>query len=81
MIFDYFSIYKSIIRNIIIRKHNIIFNSNQIPCIIRLVYSFRLHKLENLDDVQIYNYLYFFKFFFGRRGSLTKYKAFFNLGL
>lgn len=81
MIIDYFSAYKYTVRNVILRKQSNIFNSNQIPCITRVVYSFRLHKLEDLDDVQIYNYLYFFKFFFGKRGSLTKYKSFFNLGL
>lgn len=79
--FDYFSAYKNVIRNVVLRKSNIIVNCNEIPFIIKVIYSFRLYKLEDLNDVQIYNYLYFFKFFFGRKGVLTKYKSFFNLGI
>jgi len=52
-----------------------------IPKLSKIMYSFKLNKLEDLDDVQVYNYLYFFKFFFGRCGVLTKYKSEFKLGL
>lgn len=55
-------------------------NSHQIPAISEIKYIFRLYKIEDLDDVQIYNYLYFVKFFFGKKGTLTKYKSFFSLG-
>lgn len=78
---DYFSTYKYSIRNVIIRKNNLIINSYKVPKISKINYFFRINKLEDLDDVQIYNYLYFFKFFFGRRGTLMKYKSNFHLGL
>lgn len=47
----------------------------------KLSFSFSLSKLEDIDDVQVYNYIYLFKFFFGRRAFLTKLKSFFNLGV
>jgi len=78
---DYNSFYKYTIRNIIIHKYGQFTNSYQIPSINKIIYTFRLYKLEDLDDIQIYNYLYYFKFFFGGQGYLTKYKSFFNLGI
>lgn len=68
-------------RNIIINKYGLFENSYQIPKLIKIIYTFRLYKIEDLDDVQIYNYLYYFKFFFGGIGYLTKYKSYFNLGV
>ncbi len=60
---DYYSIYKNIIRNLIIRKHGLIINSYKIPKISKIIYSFKLHKLEDLDDVQIYIIYIFLNFF------------------
>ena len=78
---DSFSFYRSVTRNILIKKNIDILNCYDITSISKILYSFSLYKIEDLDEVQIYNYIYFFKFFFGRRGFLTKYKSFFNLGL
>lgn len=78
---DYYSFYQNVVRNLIFKKISLVIdNSYKLPTISKVVYCFRLYQLENLDSVQIYNYLYLFKFFFGRRGSLTKYKSFYNLG-
>jgi len=78
---DYKSFCVNTMRDIIINKCGTFENSHQIPKLVQLVYTFRLYKIEDLDDVQIYNYLYYFKFFFGGRGYLTKYKSYFNLGV
>lgn len=51
---DNYSIYKNIIRNLIIRKHGLIINSYKLPKVSKIVYSFKLYKMEDLDDVQIY---------------------------
>lgn len=75
--FDYF--YFQISRNILVNKY-IILSRHKIPQIIRILYFFVLVKIADLDDVQIYNYLYLFKYFFGRIAYLTKIKSFFNLG-
>jgi len=52
----------------------------QIPTILQLSLFFNLIKLEDLDEVQIYNYLYLFKYFFGKRAYLSRVKSFFNVG-
>jgi len=53
---------------------------NLMPTLNKIVLFFSLKDLETLDDVRIYNYFYFFKFFFGLRASFAGYKSFFNLG-
>ena len=39
-----------------------------------------LYKIEDLDSIEIYNYLYLFKQFFGRKAFLSKIKTQFKLG-
>lgn len=78
---DSYGFYKYITRSILLKKTVYPKNSYMIPTIYKVVYSFRLFKIEDLDDVQIYNYLYFFKFFLGTRGFLTRLKSFSNLGV
>jgi hypothetical protein len=55
-------------------------NIYTIPSINKLVFFFSLKKLEDLDSPEIYNYLYLFKYFFGRSAFLTKNKSYFVLG-
>lgn len=77
---EYNFFYKQVIRHILIQKLNICININNVPCINKMMFFFILSKIEDLDDVQIYNYLYLFKYFFGKSAFLTKIKSFFNLG-
>lgn len=65
--FDYYSLYKNITRNLILRKNGLIINSYKIPNISKISYSFRLYKLEDLDDVQIYIIYIFLNFFLVER--------------
>jgi len=80
MIKDPYFFYKYSLRYILLNKFNYLLNTYEFPNINKLVYSFSLSRIDDLDDVQIYNYLYLFKYFFGRRAFLTKQKSFFNIG-
>lgn len=80
MVLDHKGFYLYTSRTLVIHKIGMLTNLYNIPNICKLIYSFRMLKLEDLDDVQIYNYLYFFKFFFGRRGYLSEQKSFFSIG-
>lgn len=51
-----------------------------LPHIIDLVLLFSLRDLETLDDVRLYNYFFFFKFFLGVRPIFSGYKSKFHLG-
>jgi hypothetical protein len=73
--------YKYSIRNVLINKLNVLINTYDIPKIQKLTIFFFLKKIEDFNDVQIYNYFYLFKFFFGCNAFISKYKTFFALGL
>lgn len=78
---DYNFFYKYSVRSIVIVKYIKIYNSFQVPFIFKLVYFFIISRIEDLDDVQIYNYSFLLKYFFGRNAFLTRIKSFFRLGI
>lgn len=78
--FDYFFFTKYILRTILFNKIHTITNTYTIPFINKLKIFFSLSNIVDVDDVQIYNYLYLFKYFLGRRAFLTKRTSIFNLG-
>lgn len=78
---DYKFYYLYSIRTIMINKYFKINNVLSIPKITKLLFFFQLSKIEDLDDAQLYNYVYLFKYFFGRRAFFTKIKSFFNVGM
>lgn len=80
LLIDYNSFYSYTIRQILVHKLVLFKNRYDIPKINKLLYFFNLTKIEDLDDVQIYNYLYLFRYFFGKRAYLTRVKSFFNVG-
>lgn len=77
---DFFHFYKYSIRTLLIHKLSFIKNTYNIPRIVSLSLFFSLRKLEDIDTVEVYNYLYLFKFFFGRCAFLTRCKSYFNIG-
>lgn len=77
---DYFFFYKYILRNILLLKLFSITNTYAIPLFKKLLLFFSLTNIADVDDVQIYNYLYLFKYFFGRRAFLTRRSSLFSLG-
>jgi len=76
---DYGFFYKNSVRLLSMHKSYLI-NTFNIPFISKLMFIFSLNRIEDRDDVQGYNYLYLFRFFFGRKGFLTKYRSYFSLG-
>ena len=76
---DFSFFYKYSIRQILINKIYID-NTYSLPNIKKIILFFSLVNIEDRDIVQIYNYVYLFRFFFGRNAFLTRYKSFFNLG-
>jgi hypothetical protein len=77
---DLFFTYKYTIRFLLSHKLINNYNIHTIPNISKLVLYFSLNKLEDIDSIEIYNYLYLFKQFFGRKAFLSKTKSQFNLG-
>lgn len=55
-------------------------NTYKTICFNKLLLYFHIFNIEDLDDVQGYNYCYLFKYFFGRSSFLTKIKSKFSLG-
>lgn len=70
---------KHIVRHIMMNKINII-NTHAIPNISKLIFTFNLNRLDDIDDVQVYNYIYLFKFFFGKIAYLTRLRSYYSLG-
>lgn len=78
---DYYFFYKYLIRFINIHKLNIFTNTYSVIFLKKIIMHFFVINLEDLDNIQSYNYIYFFKFFFGRKAYLTKLKSRFSLGI
>jgi len=72
--------YKYNIRHILINKLGYIKNEMNIPFIKKLIFLINIRNIENVDERQIYNYFYLFKFFLGRKTYITKNKKIYHLG-
>jgi hypothetical protein len=79
---DYNFYYRNIVRNILLHKvnGNKIKNTYEIPYFSKMTLYFHLLKIENFKKVEIYNYLYLYKFFFGKSGFISKYKTYLESG-
>lgn len=77
---DLFFTYKYNLRFLLINKLGYLNNTYNIPSIKKLILYVPLKRLEDIDEVQIYNNFYLFKFFLGRKAYFTKTKKFFSLG-
>lgn len=77
---DLFFTYKYTIRYLLSHKLINNFNTYTIPNISKIIIYFSLKKFEDLDSVEIYNYFYLFRQFFGRKAFLSKTKSQFSLG-
>lgn len=77
---DYYFNYKNTIRFLLIQKLSTIKNTYNIPKIQKIIYFFFFNKIEDLNDVELYNSFYLFKFFFGRKVFFTKTYSFYSLG-
>lgn len=79
MLIDSFFNYKYVTRFVLLNK---IFHANtyDLPRLKRLNFFFNLSKIEDLNDIQLYNYFYLIKFFFGRSSFFSKIKKYYLLG-
>jgi len=73
--------YKYTLQYLVANKYSHIKNYLSLPRLKKIFYFFQLSHISDLDDPQIYNYVYLFKYFFGKRAFLTKIKSFFNVGI
>jgi hypothetical protein len=80
MLVDSYFTYKHSLRFLLIHKLGYLSNVNELPRFKQICVFFYLKKLEDMDEVQIYNYIYLFKFFFGRAAFFGKMRKFFLLG-
>src|SRR3546814_17749611 len=69
-LFNYFNITRFVLLHKDLTKNNFL-----IPNLNKIICYFPLKNLEDLDDVRVYNYFYFFKFFFGFRAFFIGYKS------
>jgi hypothetical protein len=79
MLIEPFFNYKYVIRFILLNKINFI-NTFNLPKFKKLIFFFNLSKIEDLNDIQLYNYFYLIKFFFGRNSFFSKIKKYYLLG-
>ena len=77
---DLLFIYKNNLRYIYIYKCNDLINTYDIPNLKKLIILIPIKNIENIDERQIYNYFYLFKFFLGRKTYITKNKKIYHLG-
>jgi hypothetical protein len=76
---DLYFTYKYTLRFLLLQKLNSN-NTYNLPKIQKLKFYFLLRKIEDLDSPEIYNYLYLFRYFFGKNAYLAKNKSYFVLG-
>jgi len=80
MYIDSFFFYKYVVRFILINKLGNINNTLNLNKINKIFLNFNFKKLEDLNDIQLYNKLYLFKFFLGKNAFLSKTKKVYLLG-
>lgn len=78
LIDSYFN-YKYITRYKLINKFYLI-NTFNIPEIKKLIFLFHLEKIEDVNDIQFFNYFYLIKFFFGKNAYFSKINKYYLLG-
>ena len=72
--------YKYNLRYILINKLGNIKNNIEVPFIKKLIFLINIKNIENIDERQIYNYFYLFKFFLGKKAYISKNKKVYHLG-
>lgn len=73
--------YITTVRFLLLNKLNLFNSFNNVPELQKLLLFFSITKIDDINHSQVYNYIYLFKFFFGRCAFISKIKSFFNLGV
>lgn len=74
---DYNFFNKYTVRHILMNKLGNISNTHSIPRISKLLFTFSLDRIDDIDSARVYNYIYLFKFFFGKIAYSTKLKSYY----
>ncbi len=72
--------YKFISRFVLYNKLNLLLNVYKLPDISKFGIFFSLKMVDDLWDVSIFNYFFFFRFFFGVKAFVFNYKSIYNFG-
>ncbi len=80
MLFDLNFTFKFSIKYLLVYKLGNFKNTFEIPNFKKMWLFFNLKKLEDMDDIQLYNNFYLIKFFFGKTAFFSKTKKIFLLG-
>jgi len=78
---DYYFTYKYVLRNLLINKLHSLKNTYSLPYLKKLIIYIPLSNINDLNSREGYNYFYLFKFFFGKRAFINKFKGYNNLGV
>jgi hypothetical protein len=79
---DFFFHYKNIGRFVILNKFSSnLFNSYNFLKFSKVVIFFSLKDIDNIDDLRISNYVFFYLFFFGVQGFFFNFFSTFRLGV
>jgi hypothetical protein len=73
---DYYFNYKNTIRFLLIQKLSKIQNTYNIPKIQKIIYYFFFNKIEDLNDVELYNSFYYLNFFLEEKFFLQRHILF-----
>ena len=80
MFFDLRLLDLSVLRHLWLVKSTLGVHSYKQPFLKSLFLSFAIRDLEQLDHPKVFNYVYLFAFFFGRKALIRNYSSLFNLG-
>lgn len=80
MLVDSFFTYRYSLRFLLIHKLGYLNNTFNVPNMQKIFFFFNINKLEDIDEVQLYNNFYLFKFFLGKNAFFSKTKKYFSLG-
>jgi hypothetical protein len=72
--------YKNTFRYLLLNKLGYVNNHFVISKLAKLILFFSIKKLDDIDQIQLYNVFYLFKFFLGRNAFFTRINKVFTLG-
>jgi hypothetical protein len=80
--YDFYFHYRYVMRNILLLKFSSLhFNTYNLTELNKIILDFSIKDLDDLLHLKLSNYFYFFRFFFGKKGVITKIKSNFELNI
>lgn len=75
---DLFFTYKHVLRNCLLNKIGILFNSFKVPFLEKICCFFFVYKTNFINDNRYFNCAYLFRFFFGKTAFFSKIISFYG---